>query len=685
MEAVTMQKFRKIQKGLSDFGKIVPIEDLEDNKKLKGYTKSAPKKDWYVSLFYFDEEAKKHFDKKNGSISGYQGKAFCDKLVFDLDSSDLSLVQKEAQELLQRLQNEGVDILNSTRIFFSGNKGFHIEVPISQSFEPKQLKTICTNIADGLTTFDPKIYNTTRIFRLRNTINPKSGLYKIELEPDDLINLTVDEIKTKAKTPCATDFKPKVVKDLSFLDKYKVEVKRTYGKPVIISEEEFEGIRGLDTIDFSKMPKYVPRCVYALEHGIMVPGIGERSEIFLRLAAYYRNQGYNKDKAHNALKAVARLNSELYPEADPMDKTEIYNTAIKSAYSENWKQVPGATGIDLENPIFQRYCDAVGKYTEKRCSLHSRVEKKETVMQIDDAFDSFSRFAENFEKNTVQTGIDFIDSYMKIAVGTTTLVAGAAGSGKTTLCLNIMENANKAGLHSMFFSMDMNKNLVSLKLAQKLTNYSQDQILKIFREKDVSKMQQIRKAMKDTYGLTYFDFSAALTLDAMREKIYDTEERTGNKIKLVVVDYAGRISSDKGNSYDNAKYNALKSVEVANDTEAAWLILTQISRNSGDGSSPIRTKRAAKDSSDWEESATNVITLWRPFMGGDATDNPNWTDDTMRVYLAKNRMGAELEQPLYWSGSKGIVRDMSPTELADYKANREPEEKEFLKAKYSRE
>ena len=174
--------------------------------------------------------------------------------------------------------------------------------------------------------------------------------------------------------------------------------------------------------------------------------------------------------------------------------------------------------------------------------------------------------------------------------------------------------------------MDMNKNLVSLKLAQKLTNYTQDEILKIFREQDQPKMKQIRKAMKDTYGLTYFDFSAAMTLEDMRDKILQTEEETGNKIKLVEVDYAGRIVSDKADSYANAKYNALKSVEVAGDTEAAWLILTQISRNSGDGSSPIRTKRAAKDSGDWEESATNVITLWRPFMGGDATDNPNRTD-----------------------------------------------------------
>ena len=153
--------------------------------------------------------------------------------------------------------------------------------------------------------------------------------------------VTGKQIQDKAKKPCTTDFKPKPVTNLEFLEKYKVEVKKVLHKSVVISDEEVEGIRGLDTIDFSMMPKNTPRCIYALEHGVMVPGIGERSEIFLRLAAYYRNQGYPKEKAFNALKAVSRMNSMLYPEADPMDKTEIYNTSIKSAYSDNWKQIPG--------------------------------------------------------------------------------------------------------------------------------------------------------------------------------------------------------------------------------------------------------------------------------------------------------------------------------------------------------
>ena len=167
-------------------------------------------------------------------------------------------------------------------------------------------------------------------------------------------------------------------------------------------------------------------------------------------------------------------------------------------------------------------------------------------------------------------------------------------------------------------------------------------------------------------------------MDQMREKIWEVEEQTGNKIKMVLVDYASRITGPYSDVYSNARYNALKSAEVANDTDSAWIIISQISRQSGDGCTPIRTKRAAKDSGDWEESATNVITCWRPFMG-----DPD-RDDVMRLYLAKNRMGKELEQVLRWNGSKGLIRDMDHIELEDYNEDRGlREEKEYLKERYA--
>jgi KaiC/GvpD/RAD55 family RecA-like ATPase len=671
-----MEKYIQIRDGLNDRGHLVPESALTD-KSYQTLFSSGVDRDMYSSLFWFPKEAKEYVDANDGSIKGYQGKAYSNRLFFDLDSKqDVNKAKEDAKELLYRLQQSGVKVEEHVKVYFSGNKGFHVEVPVNATYEPEELKILCTNIAAGLESFDDVIYNTSRIIRLVNTKHQVSGLYKIELEPYDLSELSIGQIKEKAKQKSSADaFKAIPLEDVSVLDKFK---KPTFQKPqsVVVSTSEVDGIRGLDEIDFSQCPKTKPRCIFALEHGVMVPGVGERSELYLRLASYYRNQGFAKDVAYNALKGIARLNSRLYPEADVFSKDELWNTAISSAYSKTWKQIPGAFGSDPNNDVVKKYCDASGKFTSKPCCVHHQVQAEKSTVQINEVSDAFDHFAANFDKNTVKTGIEFIDRNMQITTGTTNLLVGAAGSGKTTLALNILESSNLNNQPSIFFSMDMHKNLIYLKLAMKHTTYTKDQIFKFHKEKNKQKIEEIKKIITESYKLTHFDFSTTLTLEQMRDKIFDIEQRTGQKLKFVLIDYAGRISGPYSDRYANSTFNALKSVEVANVTDTAMIILSQISRQTGDGATPIRTKRAAKESGDWEESATNVLTMWRPFMG-DAD-----RDDVVRMFLAKNRMGSELEQVLYWDGSKSVIRDMSFDELADYNGSRgDKAEREYLKAR----
>ena len=220
------------------------------------------------------------------------------------------------------------------------------------------------------------------------------------------------------------------------------------------------------------------------------------------------------------------------------------------------------------------------------------------------------------------------------------------------------------------------KTALSLKLAKKLTNYTQDEIFGFYKNKRVDKINDIKKKISEFYGKTFFDFTASLTIEEMRDKVRAIEEKSGKKIRLVIVDYAGRVDGPKSDSYQNAKYNAIRSTEIAVATEAAWIYISQISRNVGDGSTPLRTKRAAKDSGDWEETASNVITVWRPFMGLEDQD------DIIRIFLAKNRMGKEIERPLFWDGERGVVRDMSFEEYQNYKEIREKEESAIYRKKF---
>lgn len=675
-------RYVRLTNSLSDTGTMIPLSDFENQEKLRSIINQSPDSDWYTSLFIFGQEAKNYFEKNGNSIKGFNGEAHTKILTFDFDSKiDLQLAKNDALTLLSELRKQNVDIENSARTYFSGNKGFHIELYTTRNFTPTECKDLCTYMKRlfKLSTLDTVIYNTTRLYRINNTINPNSGLYKIELEPTDLENLNIDQIKELAKNPVFNDFTPTPTSNLKFIDTYKVLFAQKPKSVVVDSTEEIEGVRGLDTIDFSECPRHTPRCFFALSKGIMKAGAGERNAVFLRLAKYYQNQGLAKEVALNTLMGIAELNARLYPEADPYTKGELESTVINSVYnSPKFKQIPGASGTDPDNELIKKYCDLLDSKTNRKCCLHSKVDNRETTVQIESVSDSFEKFASNFDKNTVKTGIHFLDDHMNIAIGTTTLLVGATGSGKTTVALNIMENANALGLHTMFFSLDMHKNLIYLKLAQKLTNYSQREILDFYKTKDTVKINEIRDLIATKYGKTFFDFSSTLTLDQMRDKIYNIEDENKVKIKLVVVDYAGRISGQFSDRYANATFNALKSTEVANTTDSAWIFISQISRNTGDGCAPLRTKRAAKESGDWEESATNVITVWRPFMG-----DPD-RDDVMRMFLAKNRMGKELEQVLRFDGSKGEVRDMDINELADYSAIREKEEKEFLRSKFNK-
>lgn len=664
-----MTKYVRLCKTTNTKGEVIPFDEVDITHKVL----TEPNSDWYTSLFRFDKEAFEYFTEHE-SINGFKGKATLDELVFDLDcKEDVDKARKNAITLLTRLKEEGVNVRKSTKVFFSGSKGFHVHVLLGKDFTNHEIKNICFGLSKDLGTFDRVVYNTTRLFRVPNTKHNSSGLYKIPLSPTELYQMTVEDIKDLAKAPreYVNDFEP--VTDLTFLDKYNKKPTHT-STPVVVSADDND-IRGLDKVDFKKCPKAMPRCVYALTHGVMQSGAGHRSAVFLRLAAFYMNQGQTKEAAYGALKGIARDNARLYPEHEPFTAEEIWNTAIQSVYGEHstWEARPGTTGIDPENEHFKHYCEAVENKTDIPCCLHHRHSKPDTVQTISSIENSFDSFATNFDKNIVKTGVKLIDDYMKIAIGTTTLIAGACGSGKTTLCLNIMENANAMNQHTMFFSLDMNKNLIYLKLAQKLTPYSQDEILNFYKNRDMAKINEIKKAIDAKYSKTYFDFSSTLTIEAMRDKVLATEEKNGIKIKLAVVDYASRVTGQYSDSYANARYNALKSTEVAGDTDVAWIWLNQVSRNAGNGASPLRSKRVAKDSGDWEESATNVITCWRPFMG---VENG---DDIMRLFLAKNRMGREIERPLHWDGAKGKVWDMTSQEYIDYQAEREPVEKEMLK------
>ena len=95
-------------------------------------------------------------------------------------------------------------------LYFSGSKGFHVIIPHEVfGWAPSvdlntKLKCVMTQIQKELGTgrIDGRIYDRKRLFRIPNSINGKSGLYKIPLTLDELMKISsYEELKQIASKP----------------------------------------------------------------------------------------------------------------------------------------------------------------------------------------------------------------------------------------------------------------------------------------------------------------------------------------------------------------------------------------------------------------------------------------------------------------------------------------------------
>ncbi|MCI0454459.1 MAG: AAA family ATPase, partial [Candidatus Dadabacteria bacterium] len=164
--------------------------------------------DCYATYFRYPKDMIEHF-KENNTVSGYSGSLYSDFLPIDIDS--VGAVREPplqtTKAILLNLQTKFDVDIKAVPIYFSGAKGFHVEIPSGLfGFNPSPrlheiFKSIVNKLLPEEAVIDYSIYDKVRLWRIKNTINSKSGLYKIPLPVDELFNLTIPEIKELAKTP----------------------------------------------------------------------------------------------------------------------------------------------------------------------------------------------------------------------------------------------------------------------------------------------------------------------------------------------------------------------------------------------------------------------------------------------------------------------------------------------------
>ena len=149
------------------------------------------------------------------SVEKYPGRLWTSLFPIDVDQDDLAVSLEVARMIARRL--EALDVpLKAVRFYFSGSKGFSIELPstLFGGFEPsadlpRRLKRAAGLLLTGIE-YDASIYSLLRLWRVPNSRHGKSDLYKIPLTTQEILTLSMDEIRAMAARPRLVEDHPEL-------------------------------------------------------------------------------------------------------------------------------------------------------------------------------------------------------------------------------------------------------------------------------------------------------------------------------------------------------------------------------------------------------------------------------------------------------------------------------------------
>lgn len=404
-------RYYRLCETVKDYGKYIP-----DNENIFKYVKQN--KPYYQSIYTYSEDQVKAAQEiieveKNGKIikrpRGVVGvtDVVTKKLVWDFDSEDINESKKDTQEIVNRLLSKGF-AEDNLGIFFSGGKGFHVEIETNKLFTPDEFKAITSSLAEGLKTYDSVVANPSRIFRIPFTKHT-SGYYKTRLSLEELSSMTVQEVLEVSKEAYEPEGLEEVTPPSALLS---LAVKKEEPKQVVEHDESL--------FDPTNNPLGLSNWKNALFQGF-IPS-GQRNNGFMILAATLRGKGFDEDTNYATLKATIRKQAARYGQK-PFSKEEFHNNIIAQVYSSSWQ---GGTFAEDNFP------EAIKEHL-KELGIN-RIDSIETdedlIVDVDQGFDNFFEYATSIDENRLNFGIDSLDRLLKPQKGHLVGLLAGPGIGK---------------------------------------------------------------------------------------------------------------------------------------------------------------------------------------------------------------------------------------------------------------
>jgi replicative DNA helicase len=262
---------------------------------------------------------------------------------------------------------------------------------------------------------------------------------------------------------------------------------------------------------------------------------------------------------------------------------------------------------------------------------------------------SFTEVSKEVEETVIQnstskiqsTGIPsgfrkFDDFAHGMQPGDLVVIAGESSHGKTTLALNMINNAAKFGYSCNVRSLEMTSKLLVSRLIAIESGVSSKDIL--FQRLTIDSVKHISNHISQMYGLpVYFDDKSTASIHKICASVRKMVLKYG--VKLVVVDYLQLVSGDaKQGREEEVGQNARILKNLAMELNIVIVALSQLNRSE----SHIPTLARLRASGQIAEAADIVLLVWIPEKEGiQFVKHENGEEENMMgkagIILAKGR------------------------------------------------
>tara|TARA_R100001086_G_scaffold87927_1_gene42985 strand:+ start:3022 stop:4776 length:1755 start_codon:yes stop_codon:yes gene_type:complete len=449
-------------------------------------------KDTYTSLYSYDDYVKEYYNNKK-TLAGFDGKIYMPKeFYFDVDGDSSERARQLTIGLCEYLKELDV----TYRLYFSGT-GFHVGV--SQGiFKWEPSKDLHLRVKDCLTSngvfdfADSSVVDKTRIIRLTNTRNSKSGLFKVPISESEL-HTDIENIKKLAVYMRLPDwYLVENEEETPVFDVMK-RVKVAQTTPIVTSSRTGDSF-------------YYP-CIQKMLEGT---SYGSRHNVSLRVAAWLKD----RYPEHVVRVIMEDFRQRVDMKDKPFPKKEM-DTIVENCYTgHNGK----GYRYGCSDSVMDHFCNS-------SCTLYSSKKSQKAIT------------AENMEDLL----IDFLDSNIEpinigeiynqdfpIYPGEVLVIQAPPKSMKTMLIQNWLCALKRP---TYFLELEMSSRQIYMRFLQIQLGMTEQEILSYYRDKK--------------NGL-HKDFEW-LTFDTNNCHPFEIEKRISSlaqKPEIVVVDHMGLLNTN---------------------------------------------------------------------------------------------------------------------------------------------